>query len=159
MNGETVLLQREMGRQNLVTFQVDQQDMIEDGGVLMCSDDTNLAPNPVYHTEGEAPNPVYHTEGDASNPVYHNEGEAPNPVYHTVIHNEGEQLIVRELSLTASHTRNKDVRLHASGRYVTCHRWLLSAFSPLLRRLLFDADPYQSKEDLISSFLIFPTRS
>lgn len=111
-----------MGQDNLVTFQVDQQD-IEDGAVLMCSDETMLSANP-------------------------DNSLAANPVYHTVIHNEGERLIVRELNLTASHNRNKDVRLHASGRYVTCHRWLLSAFSPLLRRLLFEADPYQSKEDL-----------
>jgi len=132
MNGESVLLSRDMGQDNLVTFQMDHQNL-GDSSLLLCSDDSNLPSNPVYHS---------------------------------VIHDEGQHLIVRELNLTASHTRNKDVRLHASGRYVTCHRWLLSAFSPLLRRLLYEADPYQSKLELdlffpdfsykeLSAFVVF----
>jgi len=70
------------------------------------------------------------------------------PVYHSIIHNDGEELIVQELSRTSAQQRTKDVRLFTGGRYVACHRWLLSASSPLLRRLMYEADPYQSKEHL-----------
>ena len=38
--------------------------------------------------------------------------------------------------------------LHSGGRYVTCHRWLLSAGSPWLRQLMYDVDPYQSKDKI-----------
>jgi len=68
--------------------------------------------------------------------------------YQSVIHSHSQELIIRELGLTLAQNRTKDVCLHSGGRYVTCHRWLLSAGSPWLRQLMYDVDPYQSKDKI-----------
>eukprot|EP00092_Neocalanus_flemingeri_P039263 GFUD01042743.1.p1 GENE.GFUD01042743.1~~GFUD01042743.1.p1 ORF type:complete len:530 (+),score=144.61 GFUD01042743.1:65-1591(+) len=60
-------------------------------------------------------------------------------------------LVCRELSSSGDSYSAADVLVYTGkgqGKTVKFHRWLLSAVSPFLSRLLYSADPYQSRDRL-----------
>jgi len=82
---------------------------------------------------------------------HHVEPVVPPALHHEYPDHARASLLYREVSSSGDSYSSADVLVYpgkGQGKAVKFHRWLLSAVSPFLSRLLHDADPYQSRDRL-----------